>query len=69
MPKSSEKARKVVKNIPKGKVSTYGTVAKLFGSSRVARQVAWLLYSSSRKFNLPWYRVVSKDGKITIKIL
>ncbi|MFX1281801.1 MAG: MGMT family protein [Promethearchaeota archaeon] len=56
----------VIKNIPKGKVLTYGRVAKLAGNPRAARQVSWVLHSSSKKYHLPWHRVISSTGKLSM---
>ncbi|MFX1591407.1 MAG: MGMT family protein [Promethearchaeota archaeon] len=57
----------IIKSIPKGKVLTYGFVAKLAGNPRAARQVSWILHSSSKKYKLPWHRVISSNGKISMK--
>ncbi|MFW9864979.1 MAG: MGMT family protein [Candidatus Thorarchaeota archaeon] len=57
----------IIKNIPKGKVLTYGFIAKLAGNPRAARQVSWILNSSSKKYNLPWHRVISSNGKLSMK--
>ena len=57
----------VIKNIPKGRVCTYGKIASLAGNSRAARQVSYILHSSSRKENLPWHRVVNSKGGISLK--
>jgi methylated-DNA-protein-cysteine methyltransferase-like protein len=57
----------IIKHIPKGKVLTYGRIAKLAGNPRAARQVSWILHSSSKKYKLPWYRVISSNGVISIK--
>jgi len=57
----------IIKHIPKGKVLTYGRIAKLAGSPRAARQVSWILHSSSRKYKLPWHRVISSNGTISLK--
>ncbi len=57
----------IIKSIPKGKVLTYGLIAKLAGNPRAARQVSWILHSSSKKYNLPWHRVISSNGKISLK--
>jgi len=56
-----------IRHIPYGKVSTYGAIAMSAGNSRGARQVSWTLHSQSEKEQLPWYRVVSQSGKISIK--
>ena len=44
-----------------------GLIAALAGNPRGARQVARILHSCSRKDNLPWFRVVNRDGKISLK--
>ena len=58
---------KIIKYIPSGKVLTYGRIAKLAGNPQAARQVSWLLHSSSKKYNLPWHRVINSLGKISMK--
>ncbi|MHA1241801.1 MAG: MGMT family protein [Promethearchaeota archaeon] len=57
----------IIKNIPVGKVLTYGRIAKLAGNPNGARQVSWLLHSSSKKYNLPWHRVINSQGGIALK--
>jgi len=61
------KAKTIIKNIPKGKVVTYGLVAAYCGNPRAARQVARLLHTSSGKDQLPWHRVVNRFGRISLK--
>lgn len=56
-----------IKNIPRGKIATYGQIADYAGNPRAARQVAYILHSSSRKENLPWHRVVNGKGYISLK--
>ncbi len=56
----------ILKKIPQGKVATYGQVSTLAGSPRAARQVVRILHSSSKKHNLPWHRVISSQGKISL---
>jgi methylated-DNA-protein-cysteine methyltransferase related protein len=60
-------AIEVIRKIPKGKVMTYGQIAKLAGSPRGARQVVRILHSMSQKYNLPWHRVVNSKGEIGIQ--
>jgi methylated-DNA-protein-cysteine methyltransferase-like protein len=55
--------RDTVRKIPKGKVSTYGEVAKAAGFPGRARQVVWALHRSR---GLPWHRVVGAGGKILL---
>ncbi len=57
----------VVQKIPKGKVATYMQVAGLAGSQRASRAVASILKSYSKKYKLPWQRVISSSGKIAFK--
>jgi methylated-DNA-protein-cysteine methyltransferase-like protein len=47
-------------------VATYGQIAFLAGNHRAARQVAWVLHTSTRKDRLPWHRVVNGQGKISL---
>lgn len=57
----------VLKQIPYGKVTTYGDVAKAAGHPNGARQVVRVLSSLSEKENLPWHRVVNKEGIIVLR--
>jgi len=54
----------VVRKIPKGKVATYGDVAKAAGSPGAARQVVWALKSGAV---LPWHRVLGAGGVIRLQ--
>jgi methylated-DNA-protein-cysteine methyltransferase-like protein len=60
----TQKAVEIIKNIPAGKVMTYGQIARLAGSPRGARQVSRILHSMSKKHNLPWHRVINSKGEI-----
>lgn len=57
----------VIKNIPYGKVMTYGQIAQHAGKNRNARQVAYILHAMSKKYELPWHRVVNARGQISLK--
>jgi methylated-DNA-protein-cysteine methyltransferase-like protein len=57
--------RAVVRRIPRGKVATYGDVARAAGKPGYARQVAWALHAGGG--NLPWHRVLGAGGKILLK--
>jgi methylated-DNA-protein-cysteine methyltransferase-like protein len=54
----------VIRKIPKGKVATYGGVAKAAGFPGAARQVVWALQKTEGK--LPWHRVLGAGGKILL---
>lgn len=64
-----QKTISIIKKIPKGKVATYGMVAAIAGNPNAARQVAYILHSSSVKHNLPWHRVINSKGEISLKPL
>ncbi len=55
----------VVLKIPRGRVATYGQIAKLAGKARSARGVGWLLHSCSERYRLPWHRVLNSMGRIS----
>ena len=63
----TEAVLEIIKNIPKGKVQTYGGISKLVGSPFGARQVVRILSSMSQKYNLPWHRVMNSKGEIQRK--
>ncbi|QAS53153.1 MGMT family protein [Halobacillus litoralis] len=63
----TQKTIQIIKNIPPGKVMTYGQVAQWAGNPRSARQVARILHTMSRKHKLPWHRVLNAQGQISIK--
>lgn len=63
----TERAIEIIKNIPEGKVMTYGQIARLAGSPRGARQVVRILHSMSKKYHLPWHRVINSKGGISLK--
>ncbi len=61
--------RKIIEGvaaIPAGKVCTYGIIALRAGNPSGARQVARVLHSCSRKYSLPWHRVVNRQGGISL---
>jgi methylated-DNA-protein-cysteine methyltransferase-like protein len=53
-----------IRRIPKGKVSTYGAIARAAGLPGGARQVAQALH---RGFGLPWQRVLGSGGEIKLR--
>lgn len=57
---------RILKEIPPGRVVTYGQVARLAGSPRAARQVVHILHTMSEKHQLPWHRVVNAKGEIAV---
>ena len=61
------KTSEIIKDVPYGKVATYGQIASLAGSPSSARQVSWILHSSSEKEKLPWHRIINSKGTISLK--
>lgn len=59
-----EKIYEVVKQIPYGKVATYGQVAMLAGNPRWARVVGYALHNNPDPQNIPCYRVVNREGRV-----
>ncbi|MGE0407134.1 MAG: MGMT family protein [Candidatus Korobacteraceae bacterium] len=56
----------VIRRIPRGKVSTYGEIARAAGHPGAARQVVWALRSPEAR-SVPWHRVVGAGGKILLQ--
>ena len=54
-----------VRTIPRGKVATYGEVARAAGYPGAARQVAWALHGCDG--SVPWHRVVGVGGRILLR--
>lgn len=63
-----EKVYEVVRLIPYGKVTTYGSIAKYLGAARSARMVGWAMNNShSLSKEVPAHRVVNRKGLLTGK--
>ena len=54
----------VVKQIPKGKVTTYGRVAAMAGNPRWSQVVGYALHGNPDPKNIPCHRVVNKQGRL-----
>ena len=54
----------VVCAIPRGRVSTYGAVARAAGLPGRARQAGYALRVAPRELHLPWHRVLGAGGRI-----
>ncbi len=57
------KIREALLRIPRGKVASYGSVARAAGYPGAARQVVWALRQSH---GLPWHRVLAAGGRIAL---
>ena len=58
----------VVRLIPKGKVISYGAIAKYLGAPRSSRVVGWAMNASHSLSDVPAHRVVNRNGLLTGKI-
>lgn len=56
----------MVQQVPPGHVTTYGDVATVLGSPRVARHVGFALAALGEQ-DVPWHRVINSRGRISFK--
>lgn len=62
---SYERIYDVVRQIPRGRVATYGQVAALAGNRRWARVVGYALHVNPDPEGIPCYRVVNRLGEVS----
>lgn len=60
-----DRVYEITKQIPKGKVATYGQIAALAGSRKAARAVGLFMKTNPNAPIVPCHRVVASDGKLT----
>ena len=60
-----EKIYEQVKRIPKGKVATYGLIARLAGNPHLSQIVGYALHVNPDPENIPCYRVVNRFGEVS----
>ena len=60
-----ERIYDIVKQIPAGKVATYGQVASLAGNKKWSRVVGYALHVNPDPENIPCYRVVNRFGEVS----
>lgn len=63
-----ERVYAVARQIPYGKVTSYGAIAKVLGTARSARMVGWAMNASHNKEDVPAHRVVNRKGLLTGKM-
>jgi len=59
----------VVRQIPKGRATSYGAIAAYLGAKRGARMVGWAMGNSYTQHDLPAHRVVNKQGELSARHL
>lgn len=57
----------VARQIPYGKVTSYGAIAKAIGSGRSARMVGYAMNACGGRDDVPAHRVVNRNGLLTGK--
>lgn len=62
-----ERVYTVVRQIPKGRVTSYGAIANFIGASGSARMVGWAMNNASKMEDIPAHRVVNRNGLLTGK--
>ncbi|WP_430614294.1 MGMT family protein [Flavobacterium sp. JP2137] len=62
-----ERVYQLVAQIPYGKVTTYGAIARALGTARSARMVGWALNASHGREDIPAHRVVNRNGLLSGK--
>lgn len=62
-----ERVYAVARQIPYGKVTSYGAIAKVLGAARSARMVGWAMNASHNLEDVPAHRVVNRKGLLTGK--
>ena len=56
----------LVRQVPFGRVTTYGDVAAAMGDVTVSRHVGWAL-AGLREDDVPWHRVINRAGRISFR--
>ena len=70
MPEGHEKlfsrVYEVVKQVPRGKVASYGQIAQIVGAGCDARMVGYAMAGTPEGGDIPWQRIVNREGKISL---
>lgn len=62
-----ERVYQIARQIPEGRVTSYGAIAKTLGTARSARMVGWAMNASHNLEDVPAHRVVNRNGMLTGK--
>jgi methylated-DNA-protein-cysteine methyltransferase-like protein len=58
----------VVKQIPEGRVTSYGAIANFLSTGKAARMVGWAMNACNNRTDVPAHRVVNRNGVLTGKM-
>lgn len=62
-----ERVYTIARQIPYGRVTSYGAIAKALGTARSARMVGWAMNASHNREDIPAHRVVNRKGMLSGK--
>lgn len=62
-----ERVYTIARQIPYGKITSYGAIAKAIGAARSARMVGWAMNAAHNLEDVPAHRVVNRKGLLTGK--
>lgn len=62
-----QRVYEVVRQVPSGRVTSYGAIARYLGTARSARVVGWAMNQSHGMEDVPAHRVVNRNGLLTGK--
>ena len=62
-----ERVYEIARQIPEGKVTSYGAIAKALGTARSARMVGWAMNAIGNREDIPAHRVVNRIGMLSGK--
>lgn len=62
-----ERVYEIARQIPEGKVTSYGAIAKALGTARSARMVGWAMNACHNRDDVPAHRVVNRKGLLSGK--
>ena len=57
---------KVVRQVPRGKVASYGQIAQIVGKGCHARMVGYAMAGTPEGSGVPWQRIVNREGKVSL---
>lgn len=62
-----ERIYRVIRTIPRGRVTTYGAVARIAGLAGQARLVGYALHALPSGSTVPWHRVINAQGRLSLE--
>jgi methylated-DNA-protein-cysteine methyltransferase-like protein len=63
-----EQVYAVVRQVPRGRVTSYGAIAAALGTRKSARMVGWAMNNAHVLLGIPAHRVVNREGLLTGKM-